>query len=354
MQEVAEPNPDVAGVPASPPSPARLRAKRQQARGKVSGGEGGGDDRGVQLKVKRLEDELQSLREAYSRKIASTELRCEQLLRDKDDTASEWYKEKKYDIAKLTAGVTVMQALFEKKRRRIQGQMQEDKTEFERQKALFEADVERLRSEHTQALTKCADVLKEKCDHHEAKHARLNEVNSDLQRSAERLEDQLSQSRTQAKRSDEDCEKQRREIEELRRRLVESERTEELARRKVEIESLTEELKRTKRLMQEKANAEAEALRKELMEYVKFIVHILPDGWQAHVPTKGGSEDQMPMELRQRLEMRGNLGEAAQHDTMFSTSPRPQLRSQHAKTQPLPPVGSPGRRGRPASLEGLR
>merc|ERR1712217_327639 len=129
---------------------------------------------------------------------------------------------------------------------------------------------------------------------------------------------------------------------------------EELARRKAEIDSLTEELKRTKRLMQEKANAEAEALRKELMEYVKFIVHILPDGWQAHVPVKGGTVDQMPAELRQQLELRGHCGDAGEREVSFSTPVKSPQRSQHAKTQPLPPVVSPRSKGRPVSLEGLR
>merc|ERR1712050_763022 len=107
--------------------------------------------------------------------------------------------------------------------------MVEDKAEFERQKAMFEADVDRLHMEHGQQLQKCADVLKERCDAHEAKHAHLTGVNNDLQNSVARLEDQLSQARSQARRADEDNEKQRREIEELRRRLIECERTEELA-----------------------------------------------------------------------------------------------------------------------------
>merc|ERR1711959_112592 len=72
-------------------------------------------------------------------------------------------------------------------------------------------------------------------------------------------------------------------IEQLRQRLLEPqvERADELLKRNAQIEALEAELKRTKKLMHERAHAEADALRRELMEYVKFIVHILPDEWQS-------------------------------------------------------------------------
>lgn len=83
-------------------------------------------------------------------------------------------------------------------------------------------------------------------------------------------------------------------MEQLRQRLLEVERADELLKRNSQIEALEAELKRTKKLMHERAHAEADALRRELMEYVKFIVHILPEEWQSKAKDMADNPNQSP------------------------------------------------------------
>eukprot|EP00435_Cladocopium_sp_Y103_P039094 s1800_g10.t1 len=89
---------------------------------------------------KQLILELQSLREAYARKIAETELKYEKKLsevEDRDfinrkDEAQKWLQQKKGEVTQIRAGMVVMQALFEQRKRKFIAQMEEDKAQNER------------------------------------------------------------------------------------------------------------------------------------------------------------------------------------------------------------------------------
>lgn len=249
--------------------------------------------RSAQLKARRLEEELQDLREAYARKIANVELKCERLLREKDDASSAWYKERKQEILKMQAAVTIMKALFDKKRDQFAAEMKADKAEFERQQEAFRAETTRMKSEHADALFRFTKEIKEKSDVYELQIRDLTKEKNEREETNKRLEEQLSQARAANAKLTEANEALRRETETLRRRLIENECTEELARKNSQIEALEQELKKTRKMMLDKRHAEAEALRKELMDYVAFIVRILPDDWR--------SFEGLPKEVKERL-----------------------------------------------------
>lgn len=264
---------------ASPAARARAR-RRQQYRSAATGANGDG---ALQLRARHLEEELQSLREAYARKIASTELRCEQLLREKDDEKAVWYREKKSDITRLQAGNVVMHAIFDRRRRKAMTQMAAEREEFDRQKAAFEEEMIQLKSEHEEACRLASEQMSRQFDTVASKDAEFNIERVYMENIKRKLEEEIRDLRAQIHRLTEDSERDRHEIEDLRIKLEESQRSEELANKNEQIEALEQELKKTKKAMKEQWHTEADALRQELQEYVKFIVHILPDDLQETV-----------------------------------------------------------------------
>lgn len=273
--------------------------------------------------VRRLELELQSLREVYARKLADTELRCERQLQAKDDERESWFRERKADIAKIRAGVVVMQAIFQRKRHRFVKQMTEERESFESMKESFSAELERLQA--------AADTVRENCKRDMAAQAQAYEEQIDSQKRktqdaadlVRRLQEELERLRQQNRRLVEEGEIKRAEAEELRAKLTESERREEEARRSTQVEALEAELRRTKKLIQEQRHSEAEALRKELMEYVKFIVHILPED------KAGAATDEAFEALSGKTPMSPRLSTGRRAN---ATSP-----------SQLPPLNAPGR-----------
>merc|ERR1711974_310164 len=69
------------------------------------------------------------------------------------------------------------------------------------------------------------------------------------------------------------------EIKETQQRLAEVEKNADLDRRDQQIMALEAELQTTRRTMKERWKKEVDQLRQELVDYVRFIVHILPENW---------------------------------------------------------------------------
>eukprot|EP00930_Biecheleria_cincta_P086164 TRINITY_DN75516_c0_g1_i1.p1 TRINITY_DN75516_c0_g1~~TRINITY_DN75516_c0_g1_i1.p1 ORF type:complete len:407 (-),score=102.26 TRINITY_DN75516_c0_g1_i1:58-1209(-) len=259
---------------------------------------------------RHLELNMTSLQEAYARKIAETEISCEKQLQEAEQSRNDWFKKKKVEIGKIRAGVVVMQALFERRKQRFLKQMQEDRDAFEKEQ-------ERMKRELAEAKAETVQIREESA-------RQVSDLVKDRDKKMEECttrEVELTERATRAERAAERADKEKHrllevekglkmEVEDLQMRLRDAERAEELQRRTEQVEALEIELKRVRKMMVDRKHADAEELRKELMEYVKFIVRILPEEWRT----------KLRPELMQRLEQQAQpleeLPESASYKAM--------------------------------------
>lgn len=230
-----------------------------------------------------MELEMQSLREAFARKIAETELACERMLQERSTDQESWFKNKKVEVAKIRAGVVVMQALFERRKKKFTEKLENDKASFEAEKTTILKDLEASKAAHADIVEELELQLKQQKQMYLDKIAQLQEDQRETEARAMRAEQDLVKSDSERKRLLEIEDSLRSEVHDLKQRLYESEKREELQLLRAEVERLENELRRTKKKMEDRKNAEADALRKELMDYVKFIVRILPEDWRAQL-----------------------------------------------------------------------
>eukprot|EP00746_Dinoflagellata_sp_MGD_P164465 gnl/MRDRNA2_/MRDRNA2_93099_c0_seq1.p1 gnl/MRDRNA2_/MRDRNA2_93099_c0~~gnl/MRDRNA2_/MRDRNA2_93099_c0_seq1.p1 ORF type:complete len:351 (+),score=96.60 gnl/MRDRNA2_/MRDRNA2_93099_c0_seq1:74-1126(+) len=245
--------------------------------------QGGAADRERRLKLEnsRLRDELDSLKAMYARRISTDARMFEEKIRLKDEECERWFRSKKTDIKKMQSALVIMRSLFERKRRKFGEDMQAQSEKFDKQKAAWIEDIRKLKAETEAEKAACRQELMEKTVEWQKKIQIANDEAQDRQIRVKTLEEALAEKKVECERLRKDYNELSRTMEQLKARLLEVERADELLKRNSQIEALEAELKRTKKMMHERAHAEADALRRELMEYVKFIVHILPEEWQA-------------------------------------------------------------------------
>jgi hypothetical protein len=288
--------------------------------------------RGTDGRLKRLQDEMESMKAIYAHKIANTATKCEQILREKENERREWYKERRLEIAKLNAGLVVMYAHFSYKSRRQIKQMVLDQRRYEEQKIMFADKESRLKAENRAARESNEAELAKGAVLWEEQIAGLTRQNSALAERGTQLEKQLESTYVQEKQLRSEHEANQQKIDTLRRRVLEIERAEEPQRARVE--ALERELRKTKKEMTSQRVAETTSLRRELMDYVKFIVQILPDD-------DGGEESRTPSpppSLKPHLRAAGK-------------QPKPKVSLPSASgDQPLPPVASPRKRVKDFSM----
>jgi len=235
------------------------------------------------MEKKHLELELQSLREAYARKISDTELQCEKQIEAAEADRNEWFKKKKVEIAKIRAGVIVMQALFERRKRKFIRQMEEEREQTAKQRKEMAEKMAAIEKKLADTTEEYESRIAEMQVSHEKKVADLDKLQRTTEEQALKFERQVRIAEGEITRLQETEKSLRFEIEDMKVRLQVAERAEELQRSREKAEFLEDELRRLRKRMADRKHAEAEALRKELMEYVKFIVKILPDEWRARV-----------------------------------------------------------------------
>lgn len=290
----------------------------------------GGDDPGASARSRRLEQENSDLREAYARKIANTELQCDARMREKDEEMKQWYREQRTDIEKMRAGVIIMHALFRRLFKKSTDEKNSDKEQFEVRRRGFEEETARTKGEHTRALEEKRQQLHDQAEGYERQISDLNAQKACLEDKVRGMEDLLSQEKLLNARLQEASKVVRVECDELKRKLAENQKVEELARKQAHIDQLEAELRRTKELLERKAKGEAESLRKELMEYVKFIVRILPDDLRQYAT----DQDTLPQELKDKLNARGSG-----HPSPPRSAPGPPpWRESGGRVEVLPPV----------------
>mmetsp|Transcript_7304 Transcript_7304/g.15978 ORF Transcript_7304/g.15978 Transcript_7304/m.15978 type:complete len:369 (+) Transcript_7304:34-1140(+) len=252
------------------PAPRRPLGARSQHFRRVGDGDG-------ERLANRLQNEIDSLREAYAKKIANTELRCEQLLREKDTECSNWYKEKRAEILQMRSGCTIMYNIFALKRRKFLEDLTAERHDFKRHMEGFRQEVERLELEKQESVARTELELSERSAAFEAQQASLEAECRQLQAKLQELEEQLSQEQQRSQQLCEDAGEKQNQVEDLQLRLEEALQNEERLRCSSKVEALEAELKRTKRVMNAKRLTEARAFRGELMDYVRYIVNLLPE-----------------------------------------------------------------------------
>lgn len=243
-----------------------------------------------------LRDELQSLRDMYAKHTAYTELKCEKQLREKDQECVEWYKERQLDIQDMRAGVVVMHTLYQKKQQRLQAAMYSDKTQQAIKDGDLHGQVERLFQQREQDAARYQEELAAKTTAFEAEMATMRAQKAEVEDKAASLADQVAEARREIDRQKEQNRVKSQQLQEAKDKLVEAEKRADIDNRDGQIQSLEAELKATKKTMKEGWKKDVESLRRELMDYVRFIVHILPDNW-----CETEAADKVPQELKDQL-----------------------------------------------------
>lgn len=261
---------------------------------------------------RRLKEELASLKDVYARQMARNEEKFERCLREKDQECRDWYKSKKIEIQKMQATTVLMWHMFKKKREKFQVQLDEKARELEERRLFFEKELVRIDEERKAEVERLQREIQDDRKKYEKKIKELQEENTRKDSEIAQLNGRLSERDAEISRLKRDREQILQELAETHRRLLEVEQSEELMKRSAQIEALEAELRRTKRMMEEKARNEADALRKELMEYVKFIVHILPEDWRNSKIVPPGMENLSTDSLSANIQMLVSSSASAQ------------------------------------------
>lgn len=238
---------------------------------------------------KRLEREILDLREAYARKIASTELECEAKLDAKDREMKDWYEQKKYDIASLKVAASAMYAMFQARSRRHLDQIEANRIEAESMIAAFKAELENTRQENSKAMAELQDNFDRTVERYERQVATLLEEKQGAEDHIRSLGEQLSNCQNTIAKLNETNDSNRIDIEQLKKKVAEIQKAEELVKKQARIDGLEAELKKTREFLEHKAKKEKDLLSSELMGYVQFIVHILPDKLEGKLEEKQGA-----------------------------------------------------------------
>lgn len=244
----------------------------------------------------QLRDELQSLRDMYAKHTAYTELKCERMLREKDQECVEWYKSRQLDIQRTQAGVIVMHSLFQKRSRRLAAELTKEKCRHEVADADLREQVRKLEQKHQKKTERHEELLAIHTATHNSEMASVQTKKAEVEDEAARLSEQLEDARREIERQKALNSQKTLELQDARDQLIEVEKRADIDRRNTRIEDLEAELKATKTRMKEGWKKEVESLRQELMDYVRFIVHILPENW-----CETEAANKVPPDLKEQL-----------------------------------------------------
>lgn len=255
----------------------------------------------LQAQNAHLREELQSLRDMYATHTAYTELKCDRMIREKDQECAEWYKARKIEIKQMQATVSIMQGLFEKRKRRILAQMETDQQAYAGQEGRLQAQVAQLEEELRTVAQRFETEQAKRDAEHKLETRESQRERAEMDGKTTRLEQQVEEARREIDSLKEFSSKKTKELSEARDRLAEVEKNADIDRRDEQIANLEAELQATKRTMKDRWKKEVESLRQELMDYVRFIVHILPDNW-----IETDAFEKVPPELKDQLAWMAN------------------------------------------------
>lgn len=260
-----------------PSDPLDVTIRRSSSNRSHAGGE---LVRRLQKENARLKEELESLKAMYSRRISHDESLFEQKLMQKDLDCENWYKSKKYEMKQLQAGTVIMQSLFDMRKKKFYACLASERQKFEAEKKQYQEEVAHIQQQlHEKEMENKKDL-----EWHQIQWDRyrgqLEQEKESEQAHSKLLKEQLSAKHKDCEKLRTEQQEQAQALEQLRGRLMQIERADELLKRNSQIEALEAELKKTKKMVIERQQGEADGLRRELQEYVKFIVQVLPAEFQ--------------------------------------------------------------------------
>lgn len=223
--------------------------------------------RRLRLKNRKLEQELARLvnkrEEFYAKKVAEANEKCERLIKQKEETQTDWQDKHQRNLDETRAGATIMCSLFLAKKRRLLGQMRGDKADSEKQLAAAREKIAQMEAEHAATSQALQQKLQSTVTDYEAKLARQK---ADADERISHLERQLSAARDETHRLQDAAVQAKAEIQDLQlqlqRRLADMER----------LEGLVAAPRTMIKEIQNKAQLQKETLEKEIADYVRFIV----------------------------------------------------------------------------------
>jgi len=329
----------VASPPANPLDDKALPSFRQSNRHSVISSSSEQVKR-LQRENARLREEVESLKAMFSRKMAHDEAKFEEQIRAKDLDCERWFKSKKHDLDKMKAASSIMKAIFDARKKKFEEDMMSEQSSFSLQKLQWQEDMERVKLQLKDQEVANNNFLETSDAAWKTRLQLMEEERDSAVSDNKELQRQLSE-------KTEECEQRRKEqteqslaLEQLRSRLGALERTDELLKRNTQIEALEAEIKRTKKMIHDRQQSEAEALRRELMEYVKFVMHVLPEEWQSKVKEQEsmrlvGLDDVKaivpapapPGNDSRGRQSRGTKGRRSQHRPSHAMYPSPYLQN---------------------------
>merc|ERR1712139_559265 len=107
----------------------------------------------------------------------------------------------------------------------------------------------------------------------------IRRESAEYESKAANISEQIEEARNTIDTMKEQAQQRKHEFEEVTNRLSEVEQNANVDRRDEQIQNLEAELQTTRRTLKEKWKREVDSLRQELMDYVRFIVNILPENW---------------------------------------------------------------------------
>jgi len=258
--------------------------RRSSSNRKSSCSSGSGEQvRRLQRENARLKEEMDSLKAMFARRIAHDESAFEEKITAKDVDCERWFKSKKQDLKKMQAASVIMKCIFDARRKKFMDDLAEERGKFNSQKSLWQQEMAKIRTQLAENENENKKQLDWWTQQWEAKQQQTEQEKEAVQGHNRLLLEQLNDKKLECEEIRKEANEQSQALEQLRARLLHVERADELLKRNSQIEALEAELKRTKKMIGERQQGEADSLRRELMEYVKFIVHILPEEWQSKV-----------------------------------------------------------------------
>jgi len=218
------------------------------------------------------------------------------LSREKDQECTAWYKTQKEDIAKMKSCVNVMHALFTLKYRRLAGANEEEKHHHEEMDESLHGQVERLKKERLKVVENHQELLASKTSEHTSEMDAMRLALGQVEAKANRSTEQLSDAKREIDHLKDLNRKSSQEATDARDRLIEVEKRAAETQKDGQIEELEAELKATRKSLKEGWKKDVMSLRQELMDYVRFIVHILPENW-----CETEAAEKVPPDLKEQL-----------------------------------------------------
>merc|ERR1719460_3067588 len=196
----------------------------------------------------------------------------------------------------MQSAVVIMHGLFAMKQRRLMRQREQDHSEHQALKQDFELQVMRLKEERAMEARQYKDQLKASKKDHEEELADVRQQKVDTEAKVQKLTEQLDDARRENDRLKENHRQKCQELDDTRARLQEVEKNAGHDLQDKQIAALEAELQTTRRKLTDKWKKEVDSLRQELMDYVRFIVHILPENW-----AETEAADKVPADLKDQL-----------------------------------------------------